>query len=289
MTDIVAPPSVTAPPDAPLITDTIDDFNVKSFALAGWYETNVDEMEALAANTHNNATAANERAVAAAGSASNAATQVGLAAAQVALANTARTDAQGFAQSAVNAPGTSGTSVTSMAVGSGTKTFTTQTGKAWVVGQPVVISRSSAPTTVQMYGLISAYDGGTGSMSAVVPLDGVTGSGTYSDWTIALTGRRGQSGSLPVVPITSNTTAVAGVMYRFDAACTLIAPPLGGDNEEFGFINATGGTSCAVDFGSTKVTTATGIKTPGVMTIDRPYVGCRLRSTGNATTGYMPT
>lgn len=123
-------------------------------------------------------------------------------------AGDARDEAVEASQAAVNAPGTSGTSSTSLVVGSGTKTFTTQQGKAWVVGQPVVISRTAAPSTVQMYGVISAYNSGTGSMSVVVPSDGVVGSGTYSDWTIALAGQRGPS-EMTWTPVTGTTHTAA--------------------------------------------------------------------------------
>lgn len=96
------------------------------------------------------------------------------------------------ALTATNAPGTNGTSTTSLTLSAGTKVLTTQTGKAWVVGQPVNISRTSAPATAFMYSLITAYDIGTGSMSVSVPLAAdVTGSGTFSDWTIALVGPKG--------------------------------------------------------------------------------------------------
>jgi hypothetical protein len=99
---------------------------------------------------------------------------------------TKATEAAASALTAVNAPGTSGTSTASMAVGAGSKSFTTQTGKAWAAGQPVVISRTSAPATTQMFGTITAYDSGTGAMTVSVVF--TAGSGTFTDWTIALTG-----------------------------------------------------------------------------------------------------
>ena len=138
-----------------------------------------------------------------------------------------------WSTSAVNAPGTSGTSSTSLAVTAGTKSLVMQAGKAWVAGQPVVISRTAAPTTVQMYGLIAAYDGATGAMSVTVLADGVKGSGTYADWVIALTGMKGSTG-LAFIPVTGTSYAAqAGQELALrNAAKTLItfpAAPADGD------------------------------------------------------------
>lgn len=95
------------------------------------------------------------------------------------------------ATTAVNAPGTSGTSATSLTIGLGTKTFNTQAGKNWVVGQPVVVAMTAAPTN-WMAGPITAYDSGTGAMT--VQTSAVNGSGTAAAWSISLSG--------PVVPTT---------------------------------------------------------------------------------------
>jgi hypothetical protein len=69
-----------------------------------------------------------------------------------------------------------------LTIGVGTQTFTTQTAKAWVVGQFVTIA-GAAPANA-MNGYISAYNSGTGSMSVVVST--ISGSGTFASWTIGL-------------------------------------------------------------------------------------------------------
>jgi hypothetical protein len=69
-----------------------------------------------------------------------------------------------------------------LTIGVGTQTFTTQTAKAWVVGQFVSIA-GAAPANA-MNGYISAYNSGTGSMSVVVST--ISGSGTFASWTIGL-------------------------------------------------------------------------------------------------------
>jgi len=109
-------------------------------------------------------------------------------------AQTSATAAAASATSALNAPGTSGTSTSSMTVGIATQSFTTQTGKAWVVGQFVTIS-SSTPAN-WMYGYISAYNSGTGAMSVVVST--ISGAGTFTAWTIGL------SAPIPATAVTQS-------------------------------------------------------------------------------------
>ncbi len=109
-------------------------------------------------------------------------------------AQTSATAAAASATSALNAPGTSGTSTSSMTVGIATQSFTTQTGKAWVVGQFVVLS-SSTPAN-WMYGYISAYNSSTGAMSVVVST--ISGSGTFTAWTIGL------SAPIPATAVTQS-------------------------------------------------------------------------------------
>jgi len=132
------------------------------------------------------------------------------------------------ALTAVNAPGTSGTSTTSLTVGAGAQTFTTQTGKAWAVGQPVVVARTSAPATTYMYGIITAYNSGTGSMT--VQVTQTLGSGTFTDWTIALTGPR--TAGFALAFISGNTTVVANAndyAVTANAVITLPASPAAND------------------------------------------------------------
>jgi len=111
-------------------------------------------------------------------------TVAGEAAGSAAAALTSQTAAAASALSAVNAPGTSGTSTTSNAAGTGAKTWTTQTGKAWVVGQWVTVARTADPAGVWMLGQITAYNSGTGSLTVNVLY--ASASTTHTDWTISL-------------------------------------------------------------------------------------------------------
>lgn len=220
----------------------------------------------------------------------DAAAQVDLAAEQVGLAAQEKEAAQAAAATAVNAPGTSGTSASVVTVGAGTKALTTQPGKSWVPGQPVVVSRAAAPATVQMYGVVLSYDAVSGAMTVAVAADGVVGSGTHADWVIALTGRRGPAGLLPVVPISVDTFGVPNICYHIMASCKLTLPPLGPTDEQTEFRNMSGLATPTVDFGSTNLTLpVTGTTAPGLITLDHVYAGVRLRSSGNATVGYIPS
>lgn len=77
----------------------------------------------------------------------------------------------------------SGNSTSSVEIGTGAKSLTASTGKQWQIGQPIRIARTSDPTNY-MDGQVTAYNSTSGAMT--VQVSGVGGSGTYTDWTIAL-------------------------------------------------------------------------------------------------------
>ncbi len=183
MTDIVTPPTIPAMPPAPLLTDTQADFNSKAFSTVQAWPNFIVQTNGAASAAHQNATAAQERAASAGASATSAAGSSTAAAA-------ARDLAQAFAQSAISAPGTSGTSTSALAIGSGAKSLTTQAGKAWVAGQAIVVAAAAAPTTQRMYGVITSYDPGTGALSFDVPAGAFAGSGTTAAWIVSLTASR---------------------------------------------------------------------------------------------------
>ena len=76
----------------------------------------------------------------------------------------------------------SGTSSTSNSVGSGSKTFTTQSGRLFSVGQYVTITTGS--TSPLLYGQVTSYS----STELIVNVVYAVGSGTYSDWYIYISG-----------------------------------------------------------------------------------------------------
>lgn len=189
------PPSITALP-APPDPNNRATFNTLAYPWSVAQQTLATEVGAVATNVFNNATDA-------ATSATTATTQAG-------IATTQATAAAASAASAINAPGTQATSLTSLAVGTGTKSFTlAQTGKAFTVGQSVVIASTAAPSTNQMIGLINSFNSGTGAM--VVDVTSIKGSGTIADWTISL-GQAANSAppSLTIDARTSNTALTPG-------------------------------------------------------------------------------
>lgn len=92
--------------------------------------------------------------------------------------------AQTFSNSAINAPGTSATSTTSVTIGTGSKTFTIQTGKAFSVGQFVIVSDQTTPANY-MVGQVTAHNSSTGSL--VISVSSTGGSGTLANWIVSLT------------------------------------------------------------------------------------------------------
>lgn len=98
-------------------------------------------------------------------------------------ASTSASAAAASAASALGAPGTNATSTTSLTVGTGSKSLTIQTAKAYSHGQVVVIASTASPGN-QMTGIITSYNSGTGAL--VVDVQQTLGSGTLAAWTISL-------------------------------------------------------------------------------------------------------
>ena len=75
------------------------------------------------------------------------------------------------------------TSTTSLTIGTGSKSLTTQTGKAWIAGSWLYIVSSSSITNT-MQGQVTAYNSGTGSLT--VNVTAASGAGTFASWAIGL-------------------------------------------------------------------------------------------------------
>lgn len=87
----------------------------------------------------------------------------------------------------------SGTSASELTIGTGTQSLTTQASKQFAVGMPVRVTRTS-DVTQWMDGQVSAYDPETGEMSVLVAA--TSGAGTFSNWTISLSGQSGPAGAV---------------------------------------------------------------------------------------------
>lgn len=224
----MAAPTLTNPPVSPSVSRPAT-FDAEADAHLAWQATNVTEMgtvntwiEGQTAEVTDQADIATAQAVIAATQAGIATTQAGNAATQAGIATTQAGLSAASAASAANSPGTSATSTTSLSIGSGSKSLTIQTGKLFAVGQTVVIARTSDPT-VQMTGAITAHNSGTGALSALIPVNGFAGSGTFTDWTISLSGVKGEKGdgsSLVRIARSSNTMLNASDNGKY-FVCTL--------------------------------------------------------------------
>lgn len=124
--------------------------------------------------------------------AGTATTQAGIATTQAGIATTQAgiaTTQAGIATT--EASRLQGTSASSVAIGTGSKSFTTQASKAFDTGTNVTIVSDANPTANRMFGKSTAYDSGTGALT--VNVVAIEGSGTHTDWTIY--GRSGEQGA----------------------------------------------------------------------------------------------
>ena len=159
--------------------------------------TSATASSSSATSAAGSATSAANSATVAAGSASSASTSASTATTKAGEASTSATNASSSAAAAATsatnaaasataaqgylAPAT-GTSIDSVTIGTGSKTFNVGAGKLFVPGQPVKIARTANPIANFMTGIVTSYSGSTLSVTT----DSTTGSGTYSDWTISL-------------------------------------------------------------------------------------------------------
>lgn len=97
------------------------------------------------------------------------------------------------------APTLSGTSTSTVTVGIGSKTLTTQSGIAWSNGQRLRITNSDASLT--LVGVVSSYSGTT----LQIDVDQTLGTGTAASWNIVITGERGIQGPIGTTGPTGNT------------------------------------------------------------------------------------
>jgi hypothetical protein len=110
------------------------------------------------------------------------------------------------------------TSTTSLAVGTGSKAFTTQAGLAYVVGSRVRAASAADPTNF-MEGIVTAYS----STTLTVNVDLVGGSGTLADWNISLAGQRGITGaSYAATSTTSRNLGTGSMSFTVQANLAIV-------------------------------------------------------------------
>jgi hypothetical protein len=124
---------------------------------------------------------------------------------QAAAALASAAAAQNYAAAAQNyAAALNATSTTSLAIGTGSKTFTTQSGKQFAVGQ-FIVAVDAASSANYMHGQVTSYSGAT----LVIDVQSVGGSGTIANWNIFVAGNRGATGP-GITPQTTGFTATGG-------------------------------------------------------------------------------
>lgn len=113
------------------------------------------------------------------------------------------------------------TSTTSLAIGTGSKSLTIQTGKLLQVGQFVMIASTESPSNYMM-GQVTSHNRATGALT--VNITSISGTGTFSAWTISLalastiyatlTGSEALTNK--TINLASNT--ITGTIAQFNAA-----------------------------------------------------------------------
>lgn len=87
--------------------------------------------------------------------------------------------------------GYAATSATSLSIGTGSKTLTTQKNRAYVVGSRIRVASAAAPTTKWLEGVVTSYSGTT----LVFTADKTAGSGSAADWNLSIAGEPGAQGA----------------------------------------------------------------------------------------------
>ena len=182
--------TITALPTPPTRSDPAN-FRTRADAFMAALPTFATETNTVADEVNTNATTATTQAGIATTQAGTATTQAVTATTQASIATTKAAEAAASALTAVNAPGTSATSVSGLAVGTGSKSLTIQTGKVISVGMFMTITSTASPEN-WMHGEVTSYDSGTGAL--VVSVETAAGAGTISAWTVAVSGPKGPAG-----------------------------------------------------------------------------------------------
>ena len=179
--------------------------------------TKASEASASATSASNSATAAGASAV----DASNSAT----------AAATSAINAEIFATQQLKA-----TSTTSNTPGLGDKSFTIETGKAFVIGMYLSITSSGASVN-RMSGLVKSYNPATGAL--VVTVDASTGSTARTDWVIGIAVKSAELAT-PYYAVSANTNATAFNRYQITASLDLTLPASPNDGLWIDVVNTSG-------------------------------------------------
>lgn len=120
---------------------------------------------------------------------------------------------------------TTDTSTSSVAIGTGAKTFTVSAGKSFWPGMWLVIADTAAPTTNAMFAQVTSYSG----TSLVVDSKVIAGSGTKASWQIsqsspaALDGLYSTPAQLQAGTYTAFTTGGTGTAFTLTPSPAIVA------------------------------------------------------------------
>lgn len=110
-------------------------------------------------------------------------------------------------------------SSTSLLIATGSKAFTTSAGLAFQSGDNVRAASAADPTTNYMVGSVASYSGTTLTLTVT----DTGGSGTYADWTLSLTGEKGETGDAGADGTDPD------IRWNYDSSTTTNADPGTGD------------------------------------------------------------
>lgn len=207
LSSLGTPPSIDDPANFETRADSLLTSGLPTFVTqmnavitqANTLETNVNSKESTATTAATTATT----------QAGIATTQAGIATTQASNAAASAAAADASAQAAAALAGAfTGTSTSSVLIGTGNKTFTTQSGEQYTAGV-YLIAVSQANAANFMFGQVVSYSG----TSLVLNVQATGGSGTYADWNLSLAGVRGPAGT-GITDQATGFTATGGTSAR---------------------------------------------------------------------------
>jgi hypothetical protein len=141
------------------------------------------------------------------------------------------------------------TSTTSHSIGTGSKTFTVESGLALSIGQSIIVAYDASN---KMEGTVTSYSG----TDLIVNITSVTGSGgPYTSWSISLSGAPGPQGATGLTGATGNT----GLQGATGATGNTGSQGATGATGNTGSQGATGATGNTGSQGATGLTGSTGL------------------------------